>query len=446
MSLPKRWAPPGRGLLHNGLLALKTVSYQTGAKVTLFPESAKKEIPDILLSLNINSICMLKKILILCLAAAALMTACRKDPEGLPAMTVDLSKLTADACPNGEFIVQDGMVLTGTLDGLQQKVKITIDKGATVTLSNAAILAEDTGWNNTMWAGITCAGDATIILVGDNAVHSFNREYPAIQAGPEGSTLTILGEGSLTATSVSTGIGSSLEESCGNIRIEGGTITAGVDAGGGAGIGSDVWTSCGDISISGNAVVTAAGSSAGAGIGSGEAASCGDISISGNAVVTATGGCDGDAAGIGCGDGGMCGNITISGGTVWARGIGKAAGIGGGGRVSWCGDISILRVEDFGVSVTAIRGDSAQRSIGFPYGNNGERSGGWDSGSGLDGVCGRIMFGGTKVFGGEDYAFFTVPEDGQYGNLLFEKSTTPFSEEEDIDYTDNTWTLTANPE
>lgn len=385
---------------------------------------------------------MNKKLLIMGLAAAAIMAACEKTPTtGFPPdSTVDLSKLTADACPNGEFIVQDGMVLTDTLDGLQQNVKIIIAEGATVTLSNAAILAEDTGLYNTRWAGINCAGDATIVLDGENAVSSFNRCFPAIAGGPEGTTLTIRGEGSLTATAFSVGIGSSFYESCGNIRIEGGTITTVVDQGGGAGIGSDVNFSCGDITICGTAVVTATGSWDGAGIGSGEGGSrCGDIAISGNAVVTATGGLNGGGAGIGCGNGGDCGNITISGGTVWARGIGTAAGIGCGSGEGLCGDISIMCGDDF-VSVTAIRGNGAKRSIGITEDVNGSNNSG--------AMCGRITFDGIEVFNGLEYMVFKVPEDWNYGDLIFKKSTTTFSEEEDDEgeespYTDNTWTLTV---
>ena len=378
------------------------------------------------------------------LAAAAILTACEKTPTtGFPPeSTVDLSKLTADACQNGEFIVQDGMTLTDTLDGLQQKVKIIIAEGATVTLSNVAILAEDTGAQNTMWAGINCAGDATIILDDDNAVHTFNRSYPAIMGGPEGTTLTIRGEGSLTATAYSVGIGSPYEEPCGNIRIEGGTITTVVGECGGAGIGSDAGSSCGDITICGTAVVTATGSYDGAGIGSGGGGKCGDITISGNAVVTATGGIEGGGAGIGCGNGGDCGNITISGGTVWARGIGTAAGIGCGSGEGLCGDISIMCGDDF-VSVTAIRGNGAKRSIGIPEEVNGTLSHGV--------MCGRITFDGIEVFNGLEYMVFKVPEDWNYGDLIFKKSTTTFSEEEDDEgeespCTDNTWTLTVRIE
>lgn len=57
---------------------------------------------------------MIKKLLIMGLAAAAILAACEKTPSAgfPPDSTVDLSKLTADACPNGEFTVQDGMTLT----------------------------------------------------------------------------------------------------------------------------------------------------------------------------------------------------------------------------------------------------------------------------------------------------------------------------------------------
>ena len=62
------------------------------------------------------------------------------------------------------FVAQDGDILTGKLDSLGQQYKISIAPGATVTLRNAFI----TGANdaNDKWAGITCEGDATIILEG----------------------------------------------------------------------------------------------------------------------------------------------------------------------------------------------------------------------------------------------------------------------------------------
>ena len=58
--------------------------------------------------------------------------------------------------------------ITGTLGA---KVKISIADGAAVTLRNADINGEN--WESCSWAGITCMGDATIILKGTNTVKGF---------------------------------------------------------------------------------------------------------------------------------------------------------------------------------------------------------------------------------------------------------------------------------
>lgn len=194
---------------------------------------------------------------------------------------------------------------------------ITIADGATVTIENVNISATGS-------AGIICSGDATIILDGTNTVTSTADNYPAIQAGSSGTTLTIQGDGSVTATGgkYGAGIGGRYDTSsnfiCGNIAINSGTVTAtggkyGAGIGGG-GIGNVGWSStCGDITISGG-TVTATGGWEAAGIGSGHSynsgySSCGDITISGG-TVTATGGQM--AAAIGSGSFGKFASITIT--------------------------------------------------------------------------------------------------------------------------------------
>ena len=247
---------------------------------------------------------------------------------------IDLSNLT------GNYEAQNGDVLTGTLDGTTQPYKISIADGATVTLDGVTINGVNN--NSYTWAGINCEGNATIILAdgSTNTVNGFYQDYPGIYIA-ENKTLTIQGSGSLTATgggaanSHGAGIGGAHNIACGNIVIEGGTVTAttggGVDAG--AGIGSGNYGSCGAISISGTANVTATGGPGGAGIGGGNRGTVGAISISGTANVTATGGTNG--AGIGSGNyGSVSGTISISGtANVTATGGGNdghGAGIGGG--------------------------------------------------------------------------------------------------------------------
>ena len=240
----------------------------------------------------------------------------------------DLATITAD------YEAKDGETLTGTL---ASNVKISIADGATVKLKDVNITNLGVGFD---WAGITCEGDATLVLEGTNTVcagrgsDGYNN-YPGIWIAP-GKTLTIQGDGTLTAYSnaaspYAAGIGGGYKIACGNIVINSGTITA---TGG--------WDA--------------------AGIGGGNSASCGNITINGG-TVTATGGDYG--AGIGCGaageNQGSCGNITISGGTVEATGGENAAGIGGGSTNGVCGTITITK----GVtSVTATKGANTPNSIG----------------------------------------------------------------------------------
>ena len=262
----------------------------------------------------------------------------------------NLSLLTA------AYTAQDGDKLTGELG---KNVKISIADGATVTLKDVNINGSGT-WKSGNYAGITCAGDATITLEGTNTVKGFYEKYPGIFVS-SGKTLVINGTGELNASS--------------NGSYDTGT--------GGAGIGGGDNMNCGNIEIQ-SGTVTATGNKYGAGIGGGQNANCGNITISGG-TVTATGGYR--AAGIGGGrrgvsgtsgkyNSGSCGNITISGGTITAKGGEAAAGIGGGrgnnnNMKSSCGTITITS----GVtSVTATKGSSDAQSIG----------------AGVAGICGTV--------------------------------------------------------
>ena len=290
---------------------------------------------------------------------------------------VDLSTVTEG------ITIKDGFTVEGTLG---KNVKISIADGATVTLDNVSINADGT-WNRDNWAGLTCEGDATIILKDGttNTVKGFYSNYPGILAAV-GHTLIIKGTGSLTASSNGggAGIGGGWGAiACGNNEIQGGTITAtgGYNA---AGIGSGNNSNCGNITISGGTVEATGGTDAdhqegGAGIGSGYAGTCGAITISGGSV-TATGG--GQGAGIGSGKQGTCTTITISGGTVSATGGQWAAGIGSGNEGT-CGAITIS-----GGTITATGGYCAA-----------------GIGSGSSGNCDNITIsGGTVSATGGQYA------------------------------------------
>lgn len=294
--------------------------------------------------------------------------------------TVDLSDnevlatLTTSA---GEIVIPDVSIVTGTLS---EKVKISIAPDATVTLKDVTIIGENN--NKYEWAGITCTGNTTIILEGDNKVKGFDYRYPGILI-EKGSTLTIDGTGSLTASSNggAAGIGSGNCMKCGNITINGGTIKAQGGERGGAGIGGGIGmeNSCGNITINGG-TINAIGVMYGPGIGacgSNGQGYCGNITITGG-TVNAQGGKY--APGIGGGCDGMCGNITITGGEIHAVGNEKGAGIGSSKKEnhkSECGDITITSGVNY-LSVT--KGENAPNSIG----------------AGADGSCGTV-----KIFGVE---------------------------------------------
>ena len=252
----------------------------------------------------------------------------------------------------GDMTALEDMTVSGTTT-----YRIHIADGVALTLDGVNV-------NNQ----IVCDGNAKIILASGstNSVSCpAGALYSAIQAGPAGTTLTIVGSGTVTATGgpYGAGIGSGQGRftTCGDIEISGGTVTA---TGGnyGAGIGSGHDSSCGKITISGG-TVTAIGGFLAAGIGSGQGRSttCGDIEISGG-TVTATS----DDSGAAIGSGGYyssCGNISISGGTVTAMGGDAAAAIGSGLEAS-CGDITIRKTV---TKVTAKKGMYEAVSIGAGY-------------------------------------------------------------------------------
>jgi hypothetical protein len=289
------------------------------------------------------------------------------------AETIDLSTVTASKT------AQDGDVLTGTLDGTTQKYKISIADGATVTLDGVSVNgvtdgAADASLSTVNWAGLTCEGNATIILKEGttNTVRGFYHRCPGIFV-PQGYTLTIDGPGTLNASgSISTeanhvdksgnlitcapGIGSAVLVTAGNIVINGGTINA---TGGwaSASIGGNFLTGCGNITITGG-TVNAMGSLAAAGIGGGWVASCGDIAITGG-TINATGGdyINSDATGndggpaIGGSPCGSCGTITIGGtaNVTVTKGLGAPYSIGQGGSwnnvSAYCGTVTVYGVE-----------------------------------------------------------------------------------------------------
>ncbi len=196
--------------------------------------------------------------------------------------TVDLSELTAD------YVAQNGDILTGTLGGLY---KISIADKAIVTLNNAAI----NGVNNVScpYAGITCLGDSTIILEGDNTAVGFQSYYPGIFI-PKNKTLTIKEKA----------------ETPGSLKAHSSKLTA-------PAIGS---TQLSEYNEGGNLIVNSgtlnlSSKSRAACIGSVNGGSFGNITINGGTI---NGNTINAAAVIGSGCPGTCGDITINGGNITA--------------------------------------------------------------------------------------------------------------------------------
>ena len=170
----------------------------------------------------------------------------------------------------GSITASDGDVIWQSNSSATQNT-ITIPDGISVFICDVNISSSGS-------AGIICEGNATIKTEGTNTITATSDNYPAIQAGGSGTTLTINGGGSLEAKGAryGTGIGSGRFGTCGNITISGGTVKATGRLA--PGIGSSDSGTCGDILIDGGNVRAIAGDFS-AGIGCGHKAHCGRITI-----------------------------------------------------------------------------------------------------------------------------------------------------------------------
>ena len=245
------------------------------------------------------------------------------------------------------YEAQNGDIITGS----HTAHYITVADGATITLRDLSIQSQAGSYTNPYdghYAAVHLLGSATIYLNGTNTLRMIDAcVWPALYV-PQGSTLTVKGDGDLFAYggemhvgfegSAAIGGGKSYNGrmiNCGNIVIDGGTIEARGGYGG-----------------------------AGIGCGGGEGSSCGSITINGGTV-----GAYGskDAAGIGSvnWEGSSCGAITINGGIIHAYGGDRAAGIGSGNYYGSCGTISI-NIHSSNSNVSAQRGAEAQCHVGYP--------------------------------------------------------------------------------
>ena len=208
------------------------------------------------------------------------------------------------------------------------------ENGTTATLTASDDAAgigggknENTGSINIYGGKITAMGGYAPGIGGGYCTNYNNRTY--------GGTIVIYGgEINATAGSQSAGIGSASGNAGGSVTIYGGTINASssqMAPGIGSGRDDDIGV---DVTIYGGIINAQGGNNfaGGTGIGGGYYGKCGNITINGG-TVTAIGGVDDSGQGgpgIGGGESGTgIGNIVINGGTVTAIGKGGSAGIGG---------------------------------------------------------------------------------------------------------------------
>lgn len=200
----------------------------------------------------------------------------------------NLSTVTKDV------VAQNNTIITGTLS---TNHKVTIAAGAHVALQDARINGSGNYAPEGGYSAITCEGNATIYVNGQNYLKSFHSNYPAIFV-PDGKTLTIDAEGTgyhileARGSGNAAGIGAGRNTgAAGAIVINGGEIKAygGTEGNGsGAGIGASYYQACDNIYLNGGSIL-AVGSGKSSGIGSGDGGRSEQIWISHNVEeVTAT--------------------------------------------------------------------------------------------------------------------------------------------------------------
>ena len=283
---------------------------------------------------------------------------------------------------SGNVTVPGGQHWLVTGSGKTELYTITLGDGATVTLSNVDI---DSDEQNLGKAAISCQGSATVILADgtDNRLYG-DDNCSALQAGPEGSTLTI--QGASTGTLRANGGrcaaaigGRNNSGNCGNIVIQGGTITAiggGTAGNGAAGIGGDIGGNCGNITINGGNITAIGGYGiggnyvSGAAIGAGGEKGCGNITIAGG-IIDAKGYGYGNAVAIGASKNGKCGAIIINGVCVVkaTKGNDAIGCIGRSDASSTCSGVSINGVIYWDGSAYLNGGASYLQQETFVFGN-----------------------------------------------------------------------------
>lgn len=254
-----------------------------------------------------------------------------------PATEVNISDISGT-----EYTVNGNILLKG--DRTSKKLKLIVEAGSNLTIEN--VVLEPEGVNV-----ITCKGDATITLKGENTLNATSSGNECSGILVESGTVTIEGDDNAKLT------------------VKGGAGTYG------AGIGA---TNKANITIKGgNIIANQNGVHESAGIGSaGQGKTCGTITITGG-IIESWGG--GYSAGIGGSNSGPCGDIIITGGNIKAYGGSQSAGIGNGDYAS-CGTITIS-----GTSTVVYAKKGSGKGLGkIPS------SIGWNN---YNGSCGKVTIG-----------------------------------------------------
>ncbi len=323
-----------------------------------------------------------------------------------------------DASVNLSFNESTTIQINGNGSATNNTISLNVASGKTVTVKLNNVNVDVSSNSSTSAFRINGAGNVIIELNDSNTLIS-GGYCAGIQKESNG-TLTISGNGSLTATGGENGagIGGGDNGNGSEITISGGTVTANGGMSG-AGIGGGDHGNGSEIIISGG-TVTANGGMSGAGIGGGVNGNGSVITISGE-TVTATGGNGG--AGIGGGDGADGSNIVITGGTVTAAGGIYGAGIGGGSSASGS-DGNGTNISISGGTVYAIGRDAgAGIGGGLANGPGGTASGITISGSSVVSVSGGGDY--EPPYSSAHYGAGSAIGTGGHGNEVSGDETTP---------------------
>ena len=278
---------------------------------------------------------------------------------------------------NGHYDASDFDIITGTNNG---NVYISVPDGATVTLYNVNLNTPDDH------AGVHCAGDATVILCGNNWITVDDvSDYPGIFI-PNNHTLIVCGTGSLSIdaydSDAAAGIGGGDQIDCGDIIISDCTLDFIKISSSTAGIGSGWGASCGNITLI-NCTIKDIQTEFSPGIGCGAYGSCGDITIGSGCMI---GNYDENSdpsisrgiktygsPAIGAGEDSQCGAITISEDIKFARIVSTWVStpvpncVGSFGSDSSCGTVTIAG--ETGVDLTDPPAKIGTLDSYFSFGN-----------------------------------------------------------------------------